>query len=137
MRLVVDGCIAAKLLFMEEWSVEAESLSEKSDGWIAPSIVLAELSNVIWKQMARAGLKAADAHRLRLGIPHIYSEIIAIEDLVADAQRIMIDLVHPVYDCLYLALAAREKLPLVTVDNRLIQAGAQFPSVNVIHLRDL
>jgi predicted nucleic acid-binding protein len=137
MRLVIDSCVAAKLLFAEEWSAEAERLNEISDGWIAPSIALAELSNVVWKQMTRVGLKPIDAQRLRAGIPHIYNEIIAIEDLVADAQQIMIDLVHPIYDCLYLALAAREKLPLVTVDQGLIDIGGKLGTVEVFHLRDL
>jgi predicted nucleic acid-binding protein len=40
-------------------------------------------------------------------------------DLTQPAMAIARDLDHPVYDCVYLALARRRHAPLVTLDRRL------------------
>ena len=40
------------------------------------------------------------------------------ETLVADALRLAVDLDHPIYDCVYLALAYRVGGILVTADTR-------------------
>jgi predicted nucleic acid-binding protein len=59
--------------------------------------------------------------------------LLPIEDLVQRALELAIDSQHPVYDCLYVALA--EELPgdLVTADERLYRAFAQdFPRVHLL-----
>jgi predicted nucleic acid-binding protein len=46
---------------------------------------------------------------------------------------------HPVYDCIYLALAAERKMPLVTADERLarVVAKVKLARVEVQRLDDL
>ena len=44
--------------------------------------------------------------------------LVPLEELVEDATRLALTLGHPVYDCLYLALAVREKTRLITADRQ-------------------
>jgi len=38
---------------------------------------------------------------------------------------------HPIYDCLYLALAERERLAIVTADGRMLSLGRKFAAVEI------
>ncbi len=51
------------------------------------------------------------------------------EQLAAEALALALDLDHPVYDCVYLALAIARDLPLVTADRRLIAAAQGRPEI--------
>ncbi|UKJ74068.1 type II toxin-antitoxin system VapC family toxin [Azospirillum brasilense] len=46
-----------------------------------------------------------------------------------DAQVLALEFGHPVYDCLYLALARRLGIPVVTADRRFIQLADRFLSL--------
>ncbi len=83
--------------------------------------------------------------KINLELAYNYADVMArsiprfvpIEELASRAAEIMIELTHPIYDCLYLALAERERAPLITVDKRLIEIGQKLGTVEVVHLRDL
>ena len=47
--------------------------------------------------------------------------------LLAAALDIAIRLEHPVYDCLYLALAREQGVSLITADRRLLNAARKDP----------
>lgn len=47
--------------------------------------------------------------------------------LMAPAARLAHDLDHPVYDCLYLALALQEQRPVITADRRFHGAVQPHP----------
>lgn len=51
--------------------------------------------------------------------------------LVSRALELAIQLKHPIYDSFYLALAERERAPLITADERLIRAAGQTKTVDV------
>jgi predicted nucleic acid-binding protein len=44
---------------------------------------------------------------------------------------------HPVYDCVYLALAEREHAPFVTADHRLLRRSLRKVDVTIVDLRTL
>jgi predicted nucleic acid-binding protein len=60
----------------------------------------------------------------------------ASRDLLKPALELSLELRHPIYDCLYLALAQRRGLPLVTADERLVSAvrRRRIPSLAVVSL---
>jgi predicted nucleic acid-binding protein len=67
-------------------------------------------------------------------------ETVSLEALVSEATRLALQLSHPVYDCIYLALAAQRDLPLVTADRGLVDAvrGNQGePTGRVVFLKEL
>ena len=59
--------------------------------------------------------------------------------LLEPAIEISFDLRHPVYDCVYLALALQRQVPLVTADERLVAAVRKLPrlAAHVILLASL
>jgi predicted nucleic acid-binding protein len=137
MSVIFDGCIVIKWFFDEEMSSEARSLGRSTDKTIAPSLILPEVSNAVWKRLSKSIVSTQEAQEICDTLPELFRELVPIEELQKRASEIMVALVHPIYDCIYLALAEREKLPLISVDQRLIDAGRRLGSVNVVHLKDL
>lgn len=113
---IVDASVALKWVIDEEGSEAASALSAES--LISPSLVLAECANALWAKALRREITAAEVlERLALlrAAPVL---LVPLEELVEDATRLAVTLGHPVYDCLYLALAVREKTRLVTADQQ-------------------
>jgi predicted nucleic acid-binding protein len=87
-----------------------------------------EVANAAWKGARRGlvapGQLAAAAERL----PDWLDQIHPVRPLLPRAVSIARELDHPVYDCVYLALAEREAAALVTADLRLLArvAGSQW-----------
>lgn len=51
-------------------------------------------------------------------------------DLVDDARRLSAESDHPVYDCLYLALALRHGVPVITADRRFADLARKSPALS-------
>lgn len=124
MRIVVDASVALKWVLDEAGSEAAGALL--AEDLIAPELWLLEAANALWRRGQRGEL-SSDAVRERLAVLRqapISSTRIE-EDLVVAAD-LAIRLRHPVYDCLYLALAIRERTWVVTADRRFhgVAAGA-------------
>lgn len=108
------------------WYVEAPdsnaavALLEGSEPLLAPDLIVAEVANAAWK-LARAGdISAEHGARIAMAIPAAFSALVGAGRLSARAFAIARELDHPVYDCLYLALAEVEDVRVVTADRRLL-----------------
>jgi predicted nucleic acid-binding protein len=113
---IVDASVALKWLIDEEGSEAASALA--AEPLSSPSLILAECANALWAKALRHEISAAEVlERLALlrAAPVL---LVPLEELVEDATRLAVTLGHPVYDCLYLALAVREKTRLVTADRQ-------------------
>jgi predicted nucleic acid-binding protein len=129
--LVVDASVAAKWVLPEPGSAEAATLRTQDPDLIAPSLVVAEIGNAIWKTVLRGDTGRADApNALRAAVRH-YSRLIADEMVVARAMELALELNHPIYDCFYLALAERERAPLISADTRLLAAAKKAKGIEV------
>jgi predicted nucleic acid-binding protein len=62
-----------------------------------------------------------------LAIDHL----IPMEELRGRALELAIELQHPIYDCFYLALAERERAPLISADKRLLAMAKRMKGVEV------
>ena len=115
--VVVDASVAVKWYVDETGSDLALSLLDRDDLLLlAPDIFLAEIVNALLRQ-SRAGQLTAEAFDTALGdlsltAPQLIASARLLERAVAIARR----LAHPVYDCLYLALAERWETVFVTAD---------------------
>lgn len=131
MTLVVDASIAVKWVLPEENSDRAAALRRPEEGFVAPNLIASEIGNAVWKRIMWQDFPLADGlSALDLALTH-FSQLIATEELAARATEIAVELKHPIYDCFYLALAERERCPLVTADKRLLVAVKKFKGAEV------
>lgn len=131
MTLVVDASVAVKWVLPEAGSERAIAMRTTDEDLIAPSLACAEIGSAIWRAVLRGDLSAAEAREnLKVAVAH-YQRIIPLEELADAAIALAIRLRHPIYDCFYLALAERERCPLITGDARLIEAAKAFRNVEV------
>ncbi len=116
--IVVDASVAVKWVFDEEYGDEAVALRDAPDVPIAPTLMLVEAGNALWRRVGRGELSTEEAAELLAvlqGLPVGYVEEQA---LVAPALALATAMQHPIYDCIYLALALRQDIQLATADVR-------------------
>jgi predicted nucleic acid-binding protein len=121
---VVDASVAVKWVVEESGSDLARSLSiAKLE---APDLLLVECANILWKKVRIGDLTRQDA-KGRLGVlQHAPVKYTAGRELLASAMDVSFELQYPIYDCLYVALAMRREIPLVTADERLTRAARKL-----------
>ncbi|MGB7102124.1 MAG: type II toxin-antitoxin system VapC family toxin [Xanthobacteraceae bacterium] len=131
MTIVVDASVAVKWVIPEPDSERAAAIRTADDDLIAPSLAYAEIGSAIWRAVVRGDVPAAEARRdLKVAVSH-YRHIIPLEELADSALELATRLRHPIYDCFYLALAERERCPLITADGRLIAAAKAMKGIEM------
>jgi predicted nucleic acid-binding protein len=128
--LVVDASVAAQWVLSQEGS-ERAALLRSDEKLIAPSLIAAEIGSAIWKAVRRGEVKPTDAPTALEAALLSLDELIAIEDLRLRALELAIDLAHPIYDCFYLALAERERCPIVSADAKLLAAAKKMKGIEL------
>jgi predicted nucleic acid-binding protein len=118
--LVVDANVVAKWLIPEDGSPEALELRENRT-FAAPSLLFAEVSNILWKKVCRNQVSMDEAMDALAVLGHLDIDIHSDRDLYEDACRLAIEIDHPAYDCFYLIAAARLDTVLVTADEKLVR----------------
>ena len=135
MKLIVDACIAVKWFFTESHTAEARRLLTPRIVLHAPSLILTEAANVIWKKTRRKEIPDARPYLAELTA---LSDVVTLRpsaEIIVPATAIALTLDHPVYDCLYIACAEAEGVPLVTADRKL-QEAATSHAVEVWYIGD-
>jgi predicted nucleic acid-binding protein len=125
--IVVDASVAQKWLLPEPDSVDAEGVASGDHLLIAPTLVIAESCNAVWKRLRRGEMAADHAQLAVARLPKFFDALVADAALAAMAMTIARALDRPVYDCFYLALAEREDATLVTADRRLVERVRATP----------
>ena len=135
MKLVVDASVAAKWLFAEPHTVDARRVLGHRIDLYAPSLLLVEVANVIWKKARRREILDAQPYLLELTALTDMVTLRSSAALIASATATALTLGHPVYDCLYIVCAEIEGVPLVTADKKL-QEAAKPHAVDIWHIGD-
>ncbi|TAJ96377.1 MAG: PIN domain-containing protein [Reyranella sp.] len=134
MTIVVDASIALKWVLEEPGSDAAEELLERD--LAAPSLWLLEAGNALWRRTVRGELTQAEAGERLAELTKAPVASVPLEHDLPEAMRLALQLNHPVYDCLYLALAKRLGTYVVTADARFCQAVASH-GTHIGHIRVL
>jgi predicted nucleic acid-binding protein len=119
-ELLVDASVAVKWLVRENKTDEARRLLDPAYRLYAPDLFPVEVINTIARRVRRKELSRRDAiERIRVfnAIP------VSLHDYhasLAEATSLALSYGQALYDCIYLALAARMGLPYVTADERFI-----------------
>jgi predicted nucleic acid-binding protein len=87
---------------------------------IAPDFLIAEVGNAAWRSARLGRISQAQLGEIAANLPRFFDALVSATVLAPRAVAIAGQLAHPVYDCLYLALAEAEQADLVTADTRLV-----------------
>lgn len=125
--VVVDASLATMWALPEPHSQPALALAGQWAGagtrLLAPGLLLAEVTNALYKRLLRGEMDLGTAHRALRVILRFAVEIREEPGLPARAMALAHQLRRPsTYDCHYLALAERFRCELWTGDRRLYNA---------------
>lgn len=115
---MLDASVVVKLLVEEPGSTQAVALLDRPDARLAPDWLAVELACALWNKVRFSGFDAGDAEQALAAFPRFIHRLVPSAPLVAPAFALGCRLEHPVYDCLYLALAKEEAAQLITADKR-------------------
>ena len=90
---------------------------------LAPDLLPVEVANVLWKKARRGEMTPAQVEQGITDLAAASLVLLATQPLLIRATRLAIELQHPVYDCLYLVVAAEWSAQLATLDARLRTLG--------------
>jgi predicted nucleic acid-binding protein len=124
---VVDASVAVKWVLMEPDSPTARNLVG-AEPLVAPDFLMLECAHVLAMQVRRGRMAATEAEQGFRVIAAAGVRLVASPPLIAEAQRIAMELGQSVYDSLYLALAIEEGVSLVTADVRFADAARAHPA---------
>jgi len=120
MPIVVDASVAVKWLVPESDSVVAMQILHGSYELHAPRLLVSEITNVLWRITVSGSLEGLDAHRVVAEVEGMSLQWTDDEAICVEALRIALELGHPAYDCMYLALAILIGGLVVTADRRFV-----------------
>jgi predicted nucleic acid-binding protein len=128
--LVVDASVAVLWTLMQRNSDKAAVLQAEGE-LIAPSLLVAEVGNAIWKAVRRGDLPKREARTaIKIALGPI-ARLILMEELHLRALELATELYYAIYDCFYLALAERERLPLICADGPLMKKATKLRGIEV------
>ena len=134
---VVDASVAAKWVLPEEDQSRALQLEERYQDeeidLMAPSLLIAEVGNVLWKRVRRRELPLPAASRC-------FQQLLKDSPILLDSVDVSLSALHlaiahdqTVYDCLYLAWALEQRCDLITADEHFFRAmRPAFPCVHLL-----
>lgn len=120
--LVIDASIVVKWFLPEIHSVAALRVAKSGHAFLAPDLLGAEVANTFWKKHRRNELTDEETARLIDDLQRLDIAMIPHQRLLSEAFALAARVGHPVYDCLYLALAHQSDCQLVTADRRFYKA---------------
>ena len=135
-RLVVDASVAIKWVVEEPGT--AEALALRRYRLSAPDLLIPECANILWKKARRQEMSADEASLAARLLEHADVELIPMRRLLEPATRLAIQLDHPAYDCLYLALAHSTGCSFVTADAKFCaKVKGRVPTNQVLDLANV
>jgi predicted nucleic acid-binding protein len=136
--VVVDASVAIKWYVREIHYEEARRLLTAAYERIAPDLMPIEFGNILWKKVRRGEVSNPDATsalHLLLQVPLL---LLPSDSLIEDALSLALASGRTVYDCVYLALALRERCQLVTADQRLVNSLATTSyAASILRVEDI
>jgi predicted nucleic acid-binding protein len=116
---VLDASAAIRVITGDPVASQWRDQLKKAPLVLAPELMLSEVANTLWKLQRGGNLNGLDPQTLLADARDLVDQIEPDRHLQVEALALACHLDHPVYDCLYLALARREAAQLLTADQRL------------------
>jgi predicted nucleic acid-binding protein len=116
---LVDASVAVKFALDEDDFPAARALM--AEPIYAPELILGEAANGWWKAWRRGALSAEDCDAAIRSLASVFDQLVSSEPHIVRASELSRELEHPIYDCVYLALAEHRRDTLVTADEKLLR----------------
>ncbi len=135
--IVVDASVAAKWFLPEPGEAAAQELLSSGQKLVAPALIRVEVAAAITRKVRLKEIQSQDAASavqlwLRALVDGVVT-LVADESDIEQAVKLALELRHSLQDCLYLALAVRLAVPLVTADEKFAgRAGAFYPGLRTL-----
>jgi predicted nucleic acid-binding protein len=126
-RLVVDSSVVIKWSVPEVHSADALRYLDPDLERNAPELLLAEISNILWKKVGRSELTMEEAERIAADVAQADVTIHPMGPLFGSALQVALETGRSAYDSMYLALAEALSTRVVTADHRLYNALQNGP----------
>jgi predicted nucleic acid-binding protein len=123
--VVIDASVAIKWVIEEEGTADALAV-RRDKSPIAPDLLIPECANILWKKVRRSQLEPSEAEIAARLLARAEIELVGTRSLLETATRLAIELDHPTYDCIYLALAMNKGCPFVTADRGFVAKVGEF-----------
>jgi predicted nucleic acid-binding protein len=131
--IVVDASVIVKWFIPEAGDIPAKALLAAGDELIAPELARVEVASALIRKGLRDEVAAADvASTLRAWFRAVAEGQIFLlpnSDDIEAAATLALELRHPLPDCLYLAVAERLGVALVTADRAFARRAARRSSL--------
>ena len=121
MSIVIDASVALKWVFDEPGTEAAITLL--AEELVAPELWLAEAATALWRHVRLGEVSVAEAVVRIEELRNAPVASMSVEPYVRRALQFGTMLDHPVYDCLYLALAEHCDTYVITDDSRFFTAA--------------
>ncbi len=105
---------------------EALKALRDADEIVVPDLFFAELANVVWQYVSRAGVPLSRGLELLDDAEALVTRSVPASALWHRALELAVERGHPAYDTLFVALAETEGTKLVTREARLRQRFPEF-----------
>lgn len=123
--MILDASAVVPLFIPDDLTDSSRTLIA-ANRFAAPAYLLVEASNALWKYAIRGGLETADVVAALTEIEGLCDDLVPDDQLLPEAIELAVAFRHPVYDCLYLALAQRRRESLATADRKLAALARQL-----------
>lgn len=119
--IVVDTSVVVKWFAEEDNSDRTLELLRSQEEFAAPDLLVLEVANALMTKVRLSELLEVHAERSLSSLPDFMAVLYPMVDLIDEAWELAFQLRHPVYDCVFLALALRLDLKLVTADEKFLR----------------
>ena len=127
MKYVVDASVAVTWLLGEANADKAEQLFQDARlgtaELVAPEFFVAECGHALFRAERKKLIDTGDARELLKTLTADLPKLVLTIPLASRAGAICQYLRKSFYDCLYMALAEREQVQLITADIKLVKAA--------------
>ena len=124
--VVVEASVAVKWVVGEEHSDRSLAILRDVPGLYAPAPWLAEAGNTLWAKAAiHHVINSAEMHQRLAFLSSLPVAVTPLSEIIGAAGALALDLHLTVYDTLYLILAEKIDVPLVTADRMLYERASQ------------
>lgn len=127
--IVLDASVAVKWYVPEQHSDEADALLESPAQLLAPELIRIEVTSALVRKARVRHLPPTRVREQLVLWAKAWTNgtlLLASDEVdLPVATELALALAHPLQDCIYLALAMRLDVPLITADRRFAERAAR------------